>query len=112
MSKRREFTAKTKLAAFERAMRCCENCGVNIRPGNGPEYHHINPAYFDGDNDLDNCKVLCKNCHGEQTTKVDIKNISKSRRIIKRNAGIKKRSSFRRPSGMKYNWQRGRYEQT
>ena len=43
MRKRQEFSRKIKAEAFARAKGKCENCGVKIRPGNGPEYDHIIP---------------------------------------------------------------------
>lgn len=86
---RQEFSAKTKLAAWERAGKHCEECFVMIRPGNGPEYDHIIEDYFDGGNGVDNCKVLCIKCH-KAKTKSQAPVVAKSRRIIKKNAGVKR----------------------
>lgn len=84
---RKEFSAKTKLAAWERAGHHCEECLVLIRPGNGPEYDHIIEDYYDGGNSLDNCKVLCIGCH-KAKTKQRAPVLAKSRRLLKKQAGI------------------------
>ena len=43
-------------------------------------YDHIDPSWFSGCNDLDNCQVLCLPCHKEKTAR-DQANIAKSKRI-------------------------------
>ena len=97
---RKEFSQKTKLTAFERSGGRCEiegdvGCGVKIRPGNGPEYHHKDAAYFAGSNDLENCQVLCVKCHKIETRK-QRPALEKSRSILKGNANAKsKRGGFR-----------------
>ncbi len=112
---RKEFTPKTKLAAWERSGHRCEiidgvGCGVLIRPGNGPEYHHIIGAYFDGCNELENCQVLCIGCH-KAVTRKQAPVIAKSRRLLKTSANAKKtKRGFRKPEGYKYNWETRRYE--
>lgn len=45
---RSEFSAKVRVAAFERSEGRCESCGVTIRPGNGPEYDHCIPDALGG----------------------------------------------------------------
>lgn len=111
MTDRREFSPKTKTEAFTRARGRCENCGVHIRRGNGPEYDHIIEAFYDGDNSLDNCCVLCRNCHGSKTSD-RAPELAKSRRLVKDRAGIKRSKTPMRkpPQGYKYNWSKGRYE--
>jgi len=90
---RLEFSKTTKRAAWDRAAGHCENCTKPSRPGD-VEYDHIIEDYFDGGNGLDNCRVLCKSCHSGKTKK-NAPVIAKSRRLRDKNAGIKKRSSFR-----------------
>jgi len=91
---RLEFTRKTKLAAWTKADGRCQECGKKIRPGDGPEYHHIREAFYAGDNGIDNCQVLCIPCHGEKTKDI-APAMAKSRRIIKTNANVRKRPGFR-----------------
>jgi 5-methylcytosine-specific restriction protein A len=90
MTERREFTAKTKLAAWERSGGNCENCGVKIYAGMGPEYDHAIRCELGGTNDLDNCRVLCRNCHGAKTYGRDIPEAAKGKRLRKSRAGIDK----------------------
>jgi 5-methylcytosine-specific restriction protein A len=92
---RREFSAKTKLQAFERAKGKCEgkDCGARLMPGRY-QYDHIVAAWAGGEPTLDNCAVLCIVCHGVKTSKIDKPQAAKSVRIRKRNAGIKKKSRF------------------
>lgn len=90
--KRREFSPKVKLAAFERANGTCE-CTRKLYPGD-IEYDHRIPCDLGGDNSLDNCVPRCKSCHREKTRQ-DMRAIAKSRRIRKRQAGIKRRGKIR-----------------
>ncbi len=92
---RDEFSRKTKFDAFLRADGKCEGegCGLPFR-GKRPEYDHILPAAFGGEATLANCMVLCRSCHVAKTTKRDMPAIAKSNRIRKREAGLKKRSTF------------------
>jgi 5-methylcytosine-specific restriction endonuclease McrA len=108
---RNEFSAKTKMSAHKRSGGHCENesCGLPFDPSNPAEYHHVIEDYFNGRNDIENCQVLCAGCHRTET-KTRAGTIAKSRRLIKRAAGIKKPGKFRRPDGYKYNWSAGRYE--
>ena len=93
---RREFPAKVKVAAFERAGGCCEMCGVKIRPGNGPEYDHGVPAALGGSGELDNCIVACRTCHGLKTTTRDVPMIAKGKRVRAKHICAKdKRNGFR-----------------
>lgn len=85
---RREFTRTTKLAAFERAGGCCEQCGRKI-VAERPEYDHRIPCEMGGDNSLDNCQVLCPWCHAEKTHKEDAPARAKSRRVRARHVGAR-----------------------
>lgn len=93
---RREFPAKIRLAAFERAGGICEKLGCNgqLRPGRFT-YDHIIPDYFGGDPTLENCQVICEACNRDKTNK-DASDIGRSRRLRKRQAGIRKRRTIRR----------------
>lgn len=85
---RQEFSAKTKLQAWERSKGTCEACGNKIV--SGTEYDHRIACEFGGGASLDNCVVLCRPCHAKKTFGEDIPAIAKSRRIRKRVAGIRK----------------------
>lgn len=92
---RQEFSKKTKMAAWQRCKGHCEECGKKIRPGDGPEYDHDREAFFEGSNDLENCRVLCTPCHSVKTSdRAPV--IAKSRRHIVRAAKAKTpRQGFR-----------------
>jgi|SRR5215472_2121216 len=91
MTPRREFSAATRRAAWERANGQCEaylamgdgwpeiRCTAPLDVGNF-HYDHIDPDWFSKDNELDNCAVTCRRCH-ELKTKKDKRDIAKSKRI-------------------------------
>lgn len=97
---RTEFTKQTKRDAYERSEGLCEGllpsgerCNANLVH---KRYHfdHIVPDGIGGDTSLHNCAVLCVECHGEKTAKIDIPIIAKAKRNQDKFRGIKKRSSF------------------
>lgn len=92
---RRDFPQKVKAQAFLRAAGFCEgkNCGARLTVGK-VNYDHDLPDDLGGEPTLENCKVLCLVCHKEKTKTLDMPRIAKGRRIRKREAGIKKRSTF------------------
>ena len=90
---RREFSAKTKLAAWQRCAGFCEGCTAKLFPGN-TEYDHINPDGLTGTNDVENCAVLCRTCHRSKT-RLDIGRIAKAKRQERRHAGIRKPRTIR-----------------
>ena len=70
MTKRNEFSPKTKAAAWERAGGVCEAEGCDAP---GDEYDHIRECWEDedgGDNSLENCKLLCVACHKLKSSEV------------------------------------------
>lgn len=91
---RREFSAKVKLQAWQRSGGVCECCGAKLFPGN-VHYDHELPDALGGEPALENCRVLCRACHGMKTSKQDVPAIAKSNRNRRKHAGIKKASSFR-----------------
>lgn len=91
--KRREFSPKVKLAAFERAAGHCEKCTAKLYPGKF-EYDHDIADGLGGEPTLENCVVACSACHGVKT-KQDVTKIAKTARIRKRAAGIKRRGKIR-----------------
>ena len=92
-SVRKEFSAKTKRAAWERANGQCELCKFPIDIG-GFHYDHICPDWFSRDDELSNCQLLCVSCHKAKTTK-DIKAIAKSKRIKDKRIKARKKGKFR-----------------
>ena len=95
---RREFSARTKRAAWERANGMCEGwwgfrCNAPLDLGNF-HYDHIDPDYFSKDNELENCQVLCHACHKAKTAK-DVKAIAKSKRIQDKRKKVRTKRGFK-----------------
>lgn len=92
---RREFPARVKAQAFERAAGRCEgkDCGARLAVGKF-EYDHDIACELGGDNSFENCVVLCWVCHKQKTGKRDMPLIAKGRRIRQTLKKIKKRSWF------------------
>jgi len=61
--KRPEFPSDVKRKVIERSGNRCERCGIDFDDGFTGEFHHIIPVIFEGDNSIDNCSLLCRNCH-------------------------------------------------
>ena len=61
--KRPEFPVSVKIKAMERSGNRCERCGIDFDEGFTGEFHHVIPVVFGGDNSIDNCSLLCRNCH-------------------------------------------------
>ena len=91
--RRIEFSAKVKVAAFERSGGKCDGCGVRLSPGK-MAYDHGIPAMMGGEATLENCVVLCSACHGVKTTARDIPDIAKAKRRQGNFVGARKK---RRP---------------
>lgn len=88
---RREFTAKVKVAAFQRANGHCEKCGGFILAG--AQYDHRIPDALGGEPTIENCEVLCSPCHRRKTSKVDVPAIAKAKRNEAKAANAKKSKS-------------------
>lgn len=63
---RREFPARVRLQAFERANGVCEHidpdgsrCATKLRPGD-LFYDHVIPDALGGEPTIDNCQCLCR----------------------------------------------------
>ena len=95
--KRLEFTDATKRRRWEYAGGCCEECGKSIRPGDGPEYDHDKPAFYNGGNEFENCRCLCKACHSLKTAAYNSHAMPKSRRMIRKAAGVRGRKLKGKP---------------
>lgn len=79
MTKRLEFSRRTKAQAFARANGACEMCGARLSVGKF-DYDHRLPAALGGGSDLDNCVVACRACHGTKTATEDVPRIAKTKR--------------------------------
>lgn len=90
---RREFSSKVKAAAALRAAGHCEGCTAKLMTG-GYHFDHDTPDGLGGEPTLENCKVLCKSCHGLKTAKEDVPNIARAKRRQRKHQGIRKRSTF------------------
>lgn len=89
---RREFTAKIKVAAFQRSGGRCEMCSASLIPGK-IEYHHLIPCALGGDASLDNAVCACKACHAVSTATVDIPAVAKAKRRQAAHAGAQQASA-------------------
>jgi len=58
----KEFTKKIKDQAWEKSEEQCEFCGDGITRQTC-QFHHRNPKFKGGQDNLDNCIVLCPDCH-------------------------------------------------
>lgn len=103
MSRRREFTRKIKVAAFERAQGRCEDCAAKLMPGR-IEYDHRIPDALGGDPTLENCVVLCSTCHGAKTAGEDVPRIAKMKRIRDKHVGAKAPSKHKLPGSKDSPW--------
>ena len=87
-SMRREFTAKVKVAAYERSKGACEACGGKLHPGR-IHYDHVIPDALGGSPTIENCAVLCTACHGAKTTRQDVPSIARAKRLQAKHIGAK-----------------------
>src|SRR5258705_8837793 len=94
MTERQEVPAKGRVAAMERAKKRCERCPALLIPGKF-RYNHRIPDALGGQPTLDNCEVLCLACDSVQTYTKDIPAIAKSKRIRRREAGVRKPRTIR-----------------
>lgn len=91
-TQRDEFPPDVKLSAWDRRKGHCEKCTAKLFPGKY-HYDHIKPCGLGGKGTLDNCQVICTNCHGIKTTK-DRKPMNKADMQRERHAGIRKTSTL------------------
>lgn len=107
---RREFSAKVKVAAYERSGGHCEMCSAPLRVGKF-QYDHAIPDALGGEPTLENCVVACDACHAAKTHKGDVPRIAKMKRQRSAHIGArsKRPSRLSKPPGMKFDWSSGRY---
>lgn len=99
---RQEFSAKTRAQAFERQSGRCTHCGVQLTPGN-VEYDHRITCEQGGDNSLENCDPVCRNCH-KGKTRSDATIAAKGRSVRRRAYGGTPRSAV--PGSRASRWKR------
>jgi 5-methylcytosine-specific restriction endonuclease McrA len=61
--KRPEFPSDIKKKVIERSGNRCERCCIDFDDEFKGIFHHIMPVVFGGKNNIENCSLLCKNCH-------------------------------------------------
>lgn len=96
---RREFSHKIRVAALSRSEHRCEGllagsderCNADLHRRKF-HFDHDLPDWFGGEPTLENCKVLCVECHHEKTAGIDAPAIAKAKRIILREEGYRKPS--------------------
>jgi 5-methylcytosine-specific restriction protein A len=98
---RSEFSKTTRREAMTRCNGLCEGllpdgakCSANLWQ-KLRHFDHIIPCAIGGGNELSNCQVLCVQCHGAKTTKIDVPMIAKAKRVADKHQGIKKPRSIR-----------------
>lgn len=110
---RSEFRVAVRRAAWARCGGRCEGCGRSL---DGVKFHydHVIADGLGGQPVLSNCMVLCfEPCHRTKTAKNDVPKIAKVKRLQKRAAGIKKKTTirsqgFRKPA-QKYSNAQGKW---
>ena len=84
---RKEFSVKTKKAAWKRCNGICE-CGCGQKITGRAEFDHILADGLGGDNSLENCKVLSVKCHKLKTHTEDRPMMAKADRLRAKRLGI------------------------
>ena len=97
MSRRTEFTRKTKQEALARSGHRCEAAGTrygfeegqrcNCSLSLGVQFDHDVPDQLGGDNSLENCRAICVQCH-KHKTRNDVRQIRKSDRQRDKASGV------------------------
>jgi 5-methylcytosine-specific restriction protein A len=94
---RQEFSRKTKRDAFARCKGHCEGCGFKLELGRFHYDHTLPTGWLEGDASLENCAVLCDQCHEKKTTR-EAAERAKGNRIRDRRIGaLTPRRGFPKP---------------
>ena len=100
MTRRKEFTNRTKAKVFTREDGHCERCNRKVGVGGEPaEFHHRITCEDGGDNSAENCELLCAQCHSHQTHKVEAPAKAEGRRHTLKRAGVKDAKRRKLPGG-------------
>jgi len=115
---RREFSKTVYTQIVKRAFHqkhgfVCEGCGLVLGKKAWHVDHTIPDAmHIDKSAPLtaDDGKLLGVECCHAPKTKIDVKNISKAKRVERDYLGMKKKSrGFQKPANSKFDWSLGRY---
>jgi hypothetical protein len=60
---RPEFSSVVRRKIMEKANNRCERCGIDFDSTFKGVFHHIIPVCFGGNNQIENCSLLCDECH-------------------------------------------------
>lgn len=99
---RREFPAKVKVAAFQRANGNCEICGARLSVGKF-RYDHKLPDALGGEPTLENCVVQCLGCDKPKTAD-DVRRIRKADRQRRNHIGAKAKTARPLPGSRASGW--------
>ena len=97
--RRVEFSREVKRAALRRSRGTCEAKGAtygfprgvrcNANLAYGVEYDHFPIRAVDGGSaELENCAAVCVKCHRWKTSRIDVPQIAKSKRLFNRQWNI------------------------
>ena len=86
---RTEFSKRVRLAVWQRSNGHCEQCGIKIVAGLGPEYHHVLEAALGGEATEENALCVCIPCHRGLTRSRRFE-MDKTRRVAEKHAGLRK----------------------
>jgi hypothetical protein len=65
MSLKKKFPSQIKKKVIDRSQNRCERCKIDFDDDCLGEFHHIKPVVYGGKNTIENCTLLCHNCHLE-----------------------------------------------
>jgi len=101
---RAEFNKATKRQALQRSGGLCEASGkvYGLEPGQrcnaplsyGVEFDHYPIRAADGGSaELTNCTAVCVRCHRWKTSKFDVPQVAKGKRLVEKRWGLRKAAS-------------------
>jgi len=88
VSKRLEFSRKTRQAIAARAAGHCERCKAVLKTGEG-EYDDILPCALGGEPTVANGRLICRRCHKDKTT-ADVRSLRHGDRMRDKHSGVVK----------------------
>ena len=101
---RSEFSADVRKAAWKRCGGKCEKCTAKLFVGKF-QYDHVIPDGLGGEPTLENCQVLCTNCHHVKTVERDRPPMQKADNVASKHFGYAgKTTGFWKPPGYKHQW--------
>lgn len=100
---RSEFPADVRRAAWKRCKGQCEKCTAKLFVGKF-QYDHRIPDGLGGLPTLENCQVLCTNCHHEKTVAEDRPVMQKADNVASKHFGFAGKTGWWKPPGFKYQW--------